>query len=150
MDRWNNIAAGVLFCLGAVTAWSSATTLSMGSFRHPGSGFLPFALACILSLLSLALFFSKGKTTSQAAAFWPERAWMRPLLGSLALFAYALFLSILGFLPTTILFMVGWTRVIERLPWHKVLLVATGVTTGLYLVFIWFLGVPIPLGFWQR
>jgi len=122
----------------------------MGSFQHPGAGFLPFGLACILSLLSLILVFKTPRGTSQATAFWPERTWVRPSLGSLALFAYALFLSTLGFLPTTFLFLLGWMIGMERLSWQKVLLVAAGVTAGLYLVFVWFLGVPVPVGFWKR
>jgi hypothetical protein len=150
MHKWNRITGCILFCIGAVTAWSAATTLSMGSLRHPGSGFLPFGLACILSLLSLPLVFRTGKGAGPAAAFWPERTWLRPLQGSLALFAYAFFLSILGFVPTTLLFLVGWMRYMEGLPWWKVIWVAVGVTAALYLLFVWFLGVPIPGGFWRR
>ena len=150
MDRWNKIAGCILFCLGVSTAWSAATTLSMGSFQHPGPGFLPFGLACILGLLSLILVLQTRNGTGPTSAFWPERTWVRPSLGSLALFAYALFVSMLGFLPTTFLFIVGWTRFMERLSWQTVLLVAAGVTAGLYLVFVWFLGVPVPVGFWKR
>lgn len=150
MGKWNKIAGCILFCIGAVTAWSAATNLSMGSFRHPGSGFLPFGLACILSLLSLALIFGARKTTERVSTFWPERTWVRPLKGSLALFAYAFFLGVIGFIPTTLLFIIGWTRFIEKLPWLKVIFVTGGVTIGLYLVFVWFLGVPIPVGFWKR
>jgi drug/metabolite transporter (DMT)-like permease len=150
MAKWNKIAGCALFCIGAATAWSAATTLSMGSFRHPGAGFLPFGLACILSLLSLPLVFGAEKETGRAAAFWPERAWVRPLQGSLALFAYAFVLGLLGFVLTTFLFMIGWTRFMERLSWQKVLFVSAGVTAGLYLVFVWFLGVPVPVGFWKQ
>jgi putative tricarboxylic transport membrane protein len=150
MQKWNKIAGGILFCVGAVTAWSAATTLSMGSLRHPGPGFLPFGLAVILSLLSLCLVFGTEKGKGPAPAFWPQRTWIRPVQGSLALFAYAFFLSILGFVPTTFLFLVGWTRFMEKLSWLKVLWVAAGVTAALYLVFVWFLGVPVPVGFGKR
>jgi hypothetical protein len=92
----------------------------------------------------------RKETGGQAAAFWPERTWVRPLLGSLSLFAYAFFIGMLGFLPTTFLFLVGWMRGMERLSWRTVLFVSTGVTAGLYLVFVWFLGVPVPVEFWRR
>jgi hypothetical protein len=46
--------------------------------------------------------------------------------------------------------MIGWTRFMERLSWQKVLFVSAGVTAGLYLVFVWFLGVPVPVGFWKQ
>jgi len=150
MAKWDRIAGCILFCIGAVTAWSAVTNLSMGSFRHPGSGFLPFGLACILSLLSLTLIFGARKATERPSSFWPERTWVRPLKGSLCLFAYAFFLGVLGFIPTTLLFLIGWTRFIEKLPWWKVIFVTVGVTLGLYLVFVWFLGVPVPVGFWRR
>jgi hypothetical protein len=150
IGKWDRISGCILFFIGVVTAWSAVRDLSLGSFQRPGPGFLPFGLACLLSLLSLILVVRSRKGTGRVTAFWPERTWVRPALGSLGLFAYAFLMAVLGFVPTTFLFLVGWTRVMERLPWRTVLGVAACVTGGLYLVFVWFLGVPVPAGFWGR
>jgi putative tricarboxylic transport membrane protein len=133
-----------LLVIGVVGAWSSAH-LKMGSFRHPGVGFLPFGLCIILILFSLALIFSRWKKGSPVP-FWSRRTWLRPLLGVVALGLYALVIETLGFPLTTFAFLLIWMGVIERIHWLKMLFISIGVTVGLYLIFGIFLEVPVPMG----
>lgn len=132
--------------IGIAGAWSSVH-LKMGQFRHPGPGFLPFGLSILLILLSLGLIFSRWERDAHPARFWPERTWLRPLLGVAILFFYAVVIETLGFPPTTFIFLVIWMLVIERLRWVTVILISLGTTAALYLIFGFFLEVPLPPGF---
>lgn len=118
----------------------------MGKWRHPGPGFFPFGLAIALILLSLALIFKCWKKDS-SPPFWPERTWLRPLLGVAILVFYALVVDFIGFILTTFLFLVIWMWVIERLRWRTILSISVGTTVALYLIFNLFLEVPLPSGF---
>jgi putative tricarboxylic transport membrane protein len=140
----------ILFLTGVVTAWGSVG-LSMGSFRHPGSGFLPFGLSLILIVLSLILIFSRLGKGKISKPFWPDHAWLRPLLGVGILFIYAAVIGQLGFLLTTLLFLLVWMKVIEQLRWFRVISISIAVTASLYLIFGKLLEVPLPMGFlkWQ-
>jgi len=121
--------------------------LAMGTLKHPGPGFLPFGLACILIALALALIISQWKKGSDKASFWPGRAWLRPLLGSGVFILYAFLINYIGFLLTTFIFLVLWMWVIERINWFRILAVSVAVTAVLYLIFGYFLEVPLPAGF---
>lgn len=138
----------ILLVIGIAGAWSS-TQLKMGSFRHPGVGFLPFGLSIILIILSLALIFSRWKKGTSSIPFWSRRSWLRPLLGVVILGLYALVIEKLGFPLTTLIFLLIWMGVIERIHWLKMVSVSIGVTLVLYLVFGVFLEVPVPMGFFK-
>jgi len=120
----------------------------MGSFRHPGVGFLPFGLCIVLILFSLALIISRWKRGT-SVPFWSRRTWLRPLLGVVLLGLYALVIETLGFPLTTLAFLLVWMGVIERIHWLKMISVSLGVTLVLYLIFGVFLEVPVPMGFFK-
>jgi putative tricarboxylic transport membrane protein len=147
--KWDRVTGYILLAFGVITAWSS-THLPMGKLRHPGPGFLPFGLALVLILLSLALIFTHRKRDASPTPFWPERTWLRPLLGALIFMLYAFFLGHLGFLLTTFIFLLVWMGLIERMHWGMTLSLAGGVTFALYLIFGYFLDVPLPWGFLER
>jgi hypothetical protein len=118
----------------------------MGSFKRPGPGFLPFGLAGILVVLSLSLIASQWKKGGGKVPFWPEKTWVRPLLGVAAFALYAFLIDLIGFLPTTLVFLVFWMWLIEGIPWRQIAALAIGVTVVLYLIFGYFLEVPLPGG----
>lgn len=146
IEKWDRITGAILFLIGVLTAWGSVQ-LKMGSFRHPGSGFLPFGLSILLIVLSSILSLTRLGKGGASKPFWPERAWLRPLLGALILFLYASGMGPLGFPLTTLLFLLVWMKVIEGLSWLKVISISMGVTIALYLIFGMLLEVPLPMGF---
>ncbi len=129
-----------------MAVWGS-TRLSMGRFKHPGPGFLPFGLGLCLIILSLILIFKNLGGKSSPIPFWPRRSWLRPLLGLLSLAFFAIFINYLGFILTTFIFLIIWMGLIERLRWKTVLFISLGATAGLYLLFVFFLEIPLPTGF---
>jgi putative tricarboxylic transport membrane protein len=119
----------------------------MGRAKHPGPGFLPFGLAICLIIISLALILKSWKGELSSVPFWPQRTWLRPLLGVSILIFYALVIERLGFLLTTFFFLIIWMRLIERIRWRRLIGISVGTTAGLYLIFVFFLEVPLPAGF---
>jgi putative tricarboxylic transport membrane protein len=148
IEKWDRVSGYILLAIGVITAWSS-TSLSMGKFRHPGPGFLPFGLALILILLSLALILQNRARGGASKPFWAERTWLRPLLGIVIFTLYAFFLGYIGFILTTFLFLIIWMWVIERIRWVTLLSISVGVTAVLYFIFEYFLEVPLPTGFFS-
>ncbi len=146
IERWDRVAGYILLFIGLVTAWSSVH-LSMGRFRHPGPGFLPFGLSIVLFILSVGLILTRWKKGATSTPFWPQRTWLRPLLGLAILFLYALLIGKLGFLVTTLIFLLIWMGLIERLRWLTIVSISLSVTAALYLIFGLFLEVPLPWGF---
>ena len=146
IEKWDRVSGYILLAVGVITAWSS-TSLSMGKFRHPGPGFLPFGLAFVLIILSLALILQSRTNGGSPKPFWAKRTWLRPLLGVLSLVFYALFFDWIGFILTTFIFLVIWMWVIERLRWRTILSISIGTTAALYLIFNLLLEVPLPPGF---
>jgi len=119
----------------------------MGRVKHPGPGFLPFGLAICLIILSLALILKSWKGDISTIPFWPQRTWLRPLLGVSIFIFYALVIKRLGFLLTTFFFLIIWMRLIERVRWRTLIGISIGTTAGLYFIFVFFLEVPLPTGF---
>jgi putative tricarboxylic transport membrane protein len=119
----------------------------MGRVKHPGPGFLPFGLALCLIALSLALIIKSWKGTASPTPFWPQRTWLRPLLGVAIFVFYALVIQRLGFLLSTFSFLIIWTRLIERVRWRTLIGISIATTAGLYFIFVFFLEVPLPKGF---
>ena len=132
--------------IGVITAWSSVH-LSMGRVRHPGPGFLPFGLALCLIALSLALIIKSWEGNTSPTPFWPQRTWLRPLLGIAIFVFYALVIQRLGFSLSTLSFLIIWTRLIERVRWRTLIAISITTTAGLYFIFVFFLEVPLPKGF---
>ena len=63
------------------------------------------------------------------------------------LISYAFVVGFIGFILTTFLFLIIWMAVIERLRWRTIISISIGTTVGLYLIFSFFLEVPLPRGF---
>jgi putative tricarboxylic transport membrane protein len=146
IERWDRVTGYILLFIGLVTAWSSVH-LSMGRFRHPGPGFLPFGLSIVLAILSMVLIFTRWEKGATPTPFWPRRTWLRPFLGLAFLILYAFLIGKLGFLLTSLTFLLTWLGVIERVRWLTMVSISISVTVALYLIFGLFLEVPLPRGF---
>ena len=146
IEKWNRISGFILLIIGMMTAWGS-THLSMGKFKHPGPGFLPFGLGIFLIILSLILILKSWKREISPTPLWFQRTWLRPLLGVAILIFYAFVIDRLGFILTTFIFLLIWMGLIERLKWKAIFSISVGTTIVLYLIFAFFLEVPLPKGF---
>jgi hypothetical protein len=123
--------------------------LGVGKFNAPGPGFLSFAAALAVFLLSSYQAF-KGWGRDLAKKQPP------PLRGNRAkvfyilcgIFAFPLLLSHAGFLLCTFIFIGFCLKIIAAQKWKTVLAMSFGVTIVSHLIFSLWLSIKLPQGTW--
>jgi len=132
---------GALFAVGA---WQQ------GLMRRgiPGPGFLPFFSGLVLVLVSLGVLIpALARASAKRRSFFPESASRRRILIAVAALAtYGIALEYLGYLLTTLLFMLSIAQLIERRSWGRVAALACLTAVLSYLLFVVLLEVPLPKG----
>ena len=145
------VVASVLMLLGGVVL-ADALRLGAGwGSDGPQSGFLPFWLAVLLILVSVAVFVQAIVRGAGAAFVTRER--LRPVLQVvLPMAAFVVLIDAPGVLPglglyvSAALYLAFYMRWVGRHDWRAVVLVAVAVPVVTFLVFErWFL-VPMPKG----
>lgn len=109
------------------------------SVRGPLSGFFPTLVATLLLLMSLLVLFQDLKSEPVDL---PVKNWLVPL----AVVAILLSTYFIGLIVSCIVYLIVWTRFIEKYSWKttiKTTLVVGGIIIG---VFVLWLGVPFPRG----
>jgi putative tricarboxylic transport membrane protein len=148
-ERWGSL---VWLGIGIVISVASYR-LSVGTFRNPGPGFLPFITGAILTLLSLILFVQTRKPESGTDAGKPfftnkGRAW-KATLALIALLAYSLGMEYLGFLVSTTIFLAFLLGVVEPQKWYIVAFGSGLVVVASYTIFEILLKSPLPKGIFE-
>lgn len=137
-----DFATGLLFiAVGAAALWISAD-YPMGTPQRPGTGVLPAILAWCLIGTGALLWLKAVVTDSPNLTSW---AWRPAIMITLAIIAFALLVDRAGLVVTMVVSMTlvalgtPETRWREYLPF-AVIMLAIGVS-----VFIYGLGMPIPI-----
>jgi hypothetical protein len=136
------LVVGILFSL-------YARSVEIGTWHQPGPGFLPFWAGLTLTIMSAALLLKSYSRNARIAhpPFFPERnSWKRVLATFLALFAYVLFLSPLGFALTTFFFLGFLLRFVLPQAWGRTLIIALLGSVIARVLFINFLETQLPKG----
>ena len=132
------IVVGVIFAVGA-------TNYSMGSSAKPGAGYFPLILSVILSILGAIVLFKSMTIETEGGDPIGAIAW-RPLLVivlSIAVFGTAL--PRLGMILTIPLLIVMVSFAGDEFSWVGVILNSILLTAFSWVIFIWGLGLTIPL-----
>jgi hypothetical protein len=140
-DFWS----GLMFvAVGLGFAWG-ATQYSFGSSARPGPGYFPFGLGILLAVLGAIITFKAMTIASEGGDRIGSVAW-RPLLlivGSVALFGFML--PRLGlFISLPVLIIIASTAS-DEFSWLATAVSAVVLTVFSWAVFIWGLGLTIPL-----
>jgi putative tricarboxylic transport membrane protein len=134
---------GLAFVVGGVR-------MGLGPLDAPGSGFFPTMIGGILSALSLALLSATalGKMRAmETQPFWKEpNSWVKVSLVVASLIFYMAFLEYLGYIATTIVFILFLLRFVGKKGWGISLAMALLVSLGSYALFKMALGVYLPRG----
>jgi Tripartite tricarboxylate transporter TctB family len=109
----------------------------------PQSGFMPLWYGIILTALSAAILANLYMQKEPGKAEQPIR---KPLIVLAALAAGIAGLELVGFGPSVFLLLLVLFAAVERLPIGRSVLVATGTTAALLLIFKTWLGVTLPIG----
>jgi putative tricarboxylic transport membrane protein len=125
-------------------AWRMPPSATFG----PGSGFLPFWLGVLLTVLAvilLATAWRRQATEKDSKSPFPgKRALIAigSVLGGLAV--YIVLIEVLGYLVDTFLYVAFLLGIVERQRWPITVGVAVLTTAGLYLIFQVLLGITLP------
>ena len=148
MRRAEQVISG-LWLLFALWVCVGSLRLEMGTFSDPGPGFLPFWTGALLGVFAVAHFLNvtlRSFERETSVLPWTDVRWQKAVWVVLALLAYALLLSVLGFIADTFLLMLFLFRILEPKRWWVVVattLLVIGIT---YLVFEIWLMVQFPKG----
>jgi putative tricarboxylic transport membrane protein len=129
-----------------------SVVIGVGSLGQPGPGLLAFGSGLAMGGMALCLlmqsFISKEKGEE---ALKPSTALKsgKLIMLCISLFVYTFAVNRLGFILSTFLFVLFVLRLVEAKKWWRVLLEATLITAGNYLVFVVWLGLSLPVGFFS-
>ncbi|PWS34944.1 hypothetical protein DFH01_21635 [Falsiroseomonas bella] len=141
---WGDLGLSAGFAAMGLVWIAGAREMPMWERETPGPGWLPLAFGVLLVGLSAA--------AALQALIWPAAApegggsVRKPLLVLGATLAAVLGLELIGFLPAVFLMLLVLFVLAERKALLPSLLAALGVSAALHLIFVTWLGVPLPAG----
>jgi hypothetical protein len=141
-----------LFFIGlSLFVCQQSATIGIGTLRKPGPGLLAFGAGAGIGLLSLGLLIQS--LTSKAKGIKPVHTEslthrVKFVLICLSPFAYMMIINWFGFAFSTFLFVIFLLYAIESERWWRMVLKAVLITIGNYLIFVVWLGLSLPKGFW--
>jgi putative tricarboxylic transport membrane protein len=150
MSRSDRYASLFFLALAAFICQQSMG-IGVGTLVRPGPGLLSFGAGAVMGLLALAFLigtFLKGKTSSEPSGEAESGSHTATVVAvCLSLFVYTIAVNWLGFVLSTLLFVIFLFRIVETESWGRSLLKGILVTAGNYLIFVLWLGINLPKGF---
>ena len=146
----------VAFVLEGLGIWITIDSYKLGlqTFSDPGSGIFPFLSGILLCILVLPICINCLKELRKVNIMIEERMVSYQDLkkrGAVlaCLIGYFLFLNILGFLITTLLFLYGLFWIGNPRRWLFVLVFSVVVSALSYIIFDLLLEISFPSGFFR-
>lgn len=145
MKKSERIAAVITSLGGLMIMYYAWRSLTLGSIHIPDAGFLPFFCGAGLAVLGV-LWFLVLQTTEEhkSSEETGKRMPWRPIISLALMILYAVAMEALGYITSTVIFMVAWQQIVEREKWIKTIVIAVLGTVAMYALFKLFLNVPIP------
>ena len=140
--------AALVLLLFGLAGTIEASRLTIGGPARPGPGFFPFWLALALSLVAAALLVRPAPAIGADARATTGVRHRRVALALAAGALYAALLEPLGFLLTTVLFLVFLLRAVEPRRWRSSIVIAAATALVCQIVFKTWLDVQLPAGPW--
>lgn len=147
MRRADRIAGAALLGLAVAFSVGALQRHAYWGEHGPGPAFLPFWLGVVMALLAAMLLLGALRSGDPGPAWLPQGKGLRRLLIVLGMTtALVALLNIVGMVLGTVLFLVGLFRLLDRFAWPLTLGVALAVAGCNFLVFSFWLKVPLPVG----
>lgn len=137
-----DVVAGAIFLAFAIGFGVVSTAYPMGSTAQMGPGYYPLLLSGVLGLLGLVIALAGWRKPAQQMVVVRPLALISVLAAPLL---FAVTLRPLGFVPAVILTSLLATMAAPRMSWIARILTAIGLAVGCTAIFIWALGIPLPL-----
>jgi len=149
MKNLDLISGIILLVVGAALFFQSLS-YPIGTFRTPGAGLFPLIASIFLIGLSAALTLQallpkKGKPITPPPFFPEKGAFRRILLGVVGMIGYRYLLPVIGFGPSTGIFMLFLIRFLGGYGWKISLFYSAVSAVFFYYLFQVWLQIPMPL-----
>jgi putative tricarboxylic transport membrane protein len=125
-------------------------TLKLGSIHVPDAGLLPFLCGVGLAILGIVWLLILQWAGPEKEGSMEKRLWHRPLLSLILMVLYGWAMESIGYITSTLIFVIAWQKIIEREKWLKTMIIAVLGTVAMYALFVYLLKVPIPAEFFAR
>lgn len=147
MRSADRIAGAALLALGVAFSAGALTSYAYWGENGPGPAFLPFWLGLAMALLATLLLVGAVRSNDRGESWLPRGDGLRRLLLVFGISAaFVALLNVLGMALGTVLFLVVLLRGLDRQPWHVTVIVSLAVAVVNYLIFTYWLRVPMPVG----
>ncbi len=139
----------IFLLLSSLIICQEAFKLPLGLAGVPGTGLFPFLIGVLLFILSCFYFLKTLRSwrREQEIQLWQGLRWRKVILVFAILFPYALFFEKVGFLISTILFLMSLFQWVDRQRWYWVYFGSIGITLLCYAIFKTWLEIQLPVGF---
>ncbi len=148
MAKFSHIVVGVFFLGIGLAGAIGSRALTFWAKGLPGPGFFPMTLSCVVIFCSIAILLPSLRTAGDLNINVPAIKKMAIFLAALTLFS--VFLShIIGFLVALTIFYIMTLRLWKNIPLGRAILNGLVCSTTLYVIFILWLGVDMPIGYFH-
>jgi hypothetical protein len=134
--------SGLMFIGVGVATLTVAVEYRLGSALRMGPGYFPSVLGGVLIVLGILVLAKGLKSPEPIAGKWSLRAL---ILLPLSLVLFGWLMEHAGFVPALVVLVVGSSAAGEEFNALEALMLAGVLTFGAVAVFIWGLGLPVPL-----
>ena len=142
---------GIFLLLVGLAVFLKCLTYPIGSFGSPGGGLFPLLASIILLILAgiitVKSFLTKDLgETSPAPFFSSKKAFSRVLAGLISLLGFMYLLPIIGFGPSTFVFILFLSRFLGEYSYKMSLFFSLTTAVSAYYLFQVWLKIPMPVG----
>jgi putative tricarboxylic transport membrane protein len=145
VKKYERITAIMTSLGGVIVMYYAWHKLKLGSIHAPDAGLLPFLCGVGLAVLGIVWILIL-QWTKEAEIEGPveKRRWHRPIISLVLMVLYGWAMESVGYITSTLIFMIAWQQIIEREKWFKTMLISLLGTLTMYVLFVYLLKVPIP------
>ena len=142
--------SALFFLALAIFICQQSMGIGVGTLSRPGPGLLSFGAGAAIALLSLAFLIQTVLSKKAVAGPVQDKETggkVKTISICISLFIYTIAVNWLGFVLSTLFFVLFLFRTVESEPWWRSVIKAVLVTIGNYLLFVVWLGLRLPRGF---
>jgi putative tricarboxylic transport membrane protein len=149
--RVDSCSSLVWFILGVAVVYTSYK-MGMGVLAKPGPGLFTFICGVILCAMAVVVFVhsqieKQEEKAKRVIRLWTSLKWHKTLLSILLLVVYALILTRIGFLASTIFLLIFLFRIIGPVKWWVAVCGAVAASVVSFVVFSMVMKVQLPVTF---
>ncbi len=119
-----------------------ALQLTFGTLQSPKSGFLPLITAAISLIITIILLLRQWSV--KIASFQDAIDWTKFIFVVIGLLFYITSLNTIGYFTATFMTLFYFFKIGDMTDWLLPFMMATGSSAVFYLVFNYYLAIPLP------